>query len=101
MTEWATFADWLADFEEHLLEHGIDFDTDTYRISYNTDKGYTKASMQVLPISKGPSRPIFDGLKKELQQERTRRIALELELAIQNEDNYSTLEELVESVVQS
>jgi hypothetical protein len=84
-----------------LEANSIDFDIDTFRISYDTDKGYTKASMQVLPISKGPSRPIFDGLKKELQQERTRRIALELELAIQNEDNYSTLEELVESVVQS
>lgn len=101
MIEWASFADWLADFEEHLLEHGIDFDVDTHRISYETDKGYTKRSMQVLPINRGPSRPIFEDLKKQLQQERAKRIALELTLAIQDEDNDDTLEELVESVVHS
>ena len=86
-------------FEDHLHQHQIDFDIDTYRISYDMQKGYCKEGLQVLKITRGPSLVEFEALEKQLEKERVLRISAQLTLAILEDNNLSTLGDVVESVM--
>jgi hypothetical protein len=98
--EWVSFHDWMRSFEAHLEAHAIDFNIDTYRIAYDTKFGYTSEGLRVLEIRQPPSRALFDKLKEELERERQLRLASELTLALQDEDNDDSLEGIVFSATQ-